>query len=664
MFRTALAVCLACLSLSPAGAVTPDPNLSVAMAHAREGAREAALAAMRRIEDQAQRDLAMWQLLRARAGTFEEAEEFLERNPDWPGLDLLRSQAEAAMPATTPPERVLEFFADAPPRTARGTLLRAVALRDAGREVEAEASVIEAWLRDPMPLSSEAGFRELFGELLEPYHAARLDALLWAGETAAAARMLPLVEQPEAALARARIALREDQPGVDARIESVPAAWQDHPGLAYERFRWRLDRDRRDDALALLFAYDASADRLGAPAAWAPHRERLARLLKQDGRPADAYRVAARHHLPPKDPEAASLEWMAGYLALRFLDRPGDAVAHFRRFDDLVASPISKGRAGYWLGRALEAAGDTEGALTAYREGARFQTSFYGQLAAERAGVPADPRLAGTEAFPALADTALGQGGALRAGLALWESGRKTEAERFLAGLAEGRPRDEIGALIGEMLRRDAPHVALRIAKRAAQEGHELHAGYFPVTDLAAMPSPVAPELTLSIARRESEFDPVVRSPAGALGLMQLMPGTAREMASLLGEGGHSDARLTADPLYNARLGTAYLGELEAEFGLSPVLVSAAYNAGPSRARRWLGELGDPSDPSVDIVNWIEDVDFSETRNYIMRVSESLLPYHARLKGAPGPVRITTWLTEGYDDLAPRPVQATRGDGG
>jgi soluble lytic murein transglycosylase len=299
-----------------------------------------------------------------------------------------------------------------------------------------------------------------------------------------------------------------------------------------------------------------------------------------------------------------------------------------------VASPISKGRAGYWLGRALEAAGDAEGAAAAYAEGARYQSSFYGQLAAERAGLPPDPLLAGTEAFPPLGETPLATSSVLRAARALHAIGERDLAERFLTHMAEGRPREEIGSLIDFVL--DGlgdPHVALLVAKRAAREGHELHRGYFPVTDLAALESGVRPELKLSIARRESEFDPVVMSHAGARGLMQLMPGTAREMAAKIGEP-YDLAALTADPIYNARLGVAYLAELEAEFGRSPVLVPAAYNAGPSRARAWSRRLGDPMAAATDIVDWIEDVPFSETRNYIMRVSESLLPYRARLAGA------------------------------
>ena len=649
-FLTALTLTLA--SGVPAHA---DAGLVAGLAALRTGDEQATRAAMTTAEPLS-RDILLWHLLRGRKGTFAEAEDFLARHPDWPGLDLLRARVELDLPVTTPPARIIAFFDGDRPRSAAGALILALAYRAEDRDTEAEVTAIEAWLTLPMPPSTEAAYLEVFGDLLRPFDAARLDTLTWAGEIGSAEQTLARVSGPEAALARARLALRDGRAGVDTFIAAVPDEWRDHQGLAYERFRWRLGKSRLDGpegALALLFAYDESADTLGNPSVWGQHRERLARGLMQDGHPQDAYRVAANHHLPEGDGEIAGLEWLAGYIALRFLDRPADAAAHFRTFDANVASPISKGRGGYWLGRALEAAGDAEGAAAAYAQGAKYQTSFYGQLAAERAGLPADPLLAGTETFPPLTETSLAGSTVLAAGRLLKDIGERDLAERFLTHLAEGKPRAEIGTLIDIILDDlEDPHIALLVAKRAAQEGHELNRGYFPVTDLASLDSPVAPELALSIARRESEFDPVVVSGAGAAGLMQLMPGTAREMSGRLGVPYRQPA-LTREPLYNARLGTTYLRELEVEFGFSPVLVPAAYNAGPSRARRWSAQFGDPADPSVDIVDWIEDVPFSETRNYIMRVSESLLPYRARLRGEAGEMRLGRWLKSGYGELAP-----------
>ncbi len=652
----------AALTLASAAPSRAETALEGGLSALRRGDAVATRAAIGAAPDTLTRDILMWHLLRERRGSFTEAEAFLARNPDWPGLDLLRARVELDLPVTTPADRVIAFFAGQPPNSAAGALILALAYRATGRDTDAEVTAIDAWLTLPMPPSTEGAYLEVFGKLLRPFDSMRLDALTWAGEIGSAEQTLARVSGPEAALTRARLALRDGRGGVDGLIAAVPPRWRDHQGLAFERFRWRLGKSRIDGpegALALLFAYDDNADTLGNPAVWGQHRERLARGLMQDGRTEDAYRVAARHHLPEGDTGRADLEWLAGYIALRFLDRPEDAVAHFRAFDADVGSPISKGRGGYWLGRALEATGDTEGATAAYALGARYQTSFYGQLAAERGGLPADPLLAGTETFPALAETSLAGSSVLAAGRLLASIGERTMAERFLTHLAEGKPRADIGALIDMTLDElNDPHVALLIAKRAALEGHELNRGYFPVTDLAALDSAVAPELTLSIARRESEFDPVVVSGAGAAGLMQIMPGTAREMSRLVGVP-YREAALTREPLYNATLGTAYLRQLETDFGFSPVLVPAAYNAGPSRARRWSAEFGDPGAEGVDVVDWIEDIPFSETRNYIMRVSESLAPYRARLNGKVGPPRLARWLKSGYGELAPASDQAS-----
>ena len=656
MLRFVLTIGVA-MALVP-GHARADADLVAAMGEIRQGDWSGARAAMARIEEPGVADVVLWHLLRNRQGSFAEGQAFLARNPDWPGEPQLLSRIEAGIPATADPDALIAHFDAHPPTTSRGALLHATALRSRDRAAEAEALLIDWWLTQPMPISSQAGFLELFGDALAPFHAARLDAMAWQGETESAERILPLVDGPEAALARARIALRAGRSGVDSLIEAVPEAWRAHQGLAYERFRWRLDKGRRDDALALLFDYDESADTLGDPDSWAPHRLRLARGLAQDGRPEDGYRVAANHFQQDGARGMDQLEWLAGYIALRYLDRPADAVAHFRRMEANVNSPISKGRAFYWLGRALEATGDEAGAMAAWREGGAYQTSFYGQLAAERAGLPADPRLTGAEDFPALADTPLADDPLVRASFTLLEIGEDVLAERFLAHMAEILPREDTGSLIAEILDRDEPHIALIVAKRAAQQGHELHAGYFPLTELAELETPVTTELTLAIARRESEFDPVVRSPAGAMGLMQLMPGTAREMAGDLGVG-YDQSRLTRDPLYNATLGTTYITELEAEFGPSSILVPAAYNAGPSRARAWVQRLGDPSRADADIVDWIEDVPFSETRNYIMRVSESFLPYRARLTGEPGEVRLSEWLRDGYGRLRVSGERAT-----
>jgi soluble lytic murein transglycosylase len=222
-------------------------------------------------------------------------------------------------------------------------------------------------------------------------------------------------------------------------------------------------------------------------------------------------------------------------------------------------------------------------------------------------------------------------------------AGDKGGAKRFLLHLAESLDGTELDQLADMTLALDEPHLALAIAKAAAERGVILPRAYFPLTDMVPDGLPVSRALALSITRRESEFNPVVGSSAGAQGLMQLMPATAKRMAEVTGQD-FSVGRLTSDPAFNVTMGSAYLRVLVDEFGPSVALVASGYNAGPGRPRRWVGEFGDPRDPSVDVVDWVETIPFTETRTYVMRVVESLVIYRAKLKGAVGPVRVTAEL--------------------
>jgi soluble lytic murein transglycosylase len=473
-----------------------------------------------------------------------------------------------------------------------------------------------------------------------------MDEMLWQGETAAIDRMMQRVPEGWQRLAAARRALAARADGVDARIAAVPDDLRGNAGLAYERFNWRARKGRNSEAIALLAERSRSPELLGQPEKWANWRRIYARQLMRDGQYDEAYSIASLHFLV-EGSHFADLEWLSGYLALRFLADPELALLHFDRFQGAVASPISLGRAGYWKGRAWAALGDTEAAAVAYAAGAEHQTSFYGLLAAEAAGLPLDPTLAGTETFPPLAETGIGDSSVLEAGLLLLDAGDLNLAERFLTHLVEGKPREESGSLAAEILDRGEPHVALMIAKRTARESIVLPAAYFPLSPLMERELPVSKALALAIARRESEFDPVVVSPAGARGLMQLMPGTASDVSDDLGIS-YSRERLTSDPGYNVRLGSSYLAGLTETFGPAPVLVTVGYNAGPGRSRDWLRRYGDPRRRSVDVIDWIEGIPFRETRNYVMRVTESVINYRARLGDAPvGPVAITDYLYDG-----------------
>ena len=585
-----------------------------------------------------------WRRLRAGEGEFEDYLEFLSLYPHWPGMPFLRRKGEAIIPAAAASRDVVAFFDGHEPQTGAGAMRLAAALGALGRQEEANALIVKAWREMRLDPEAESVLTAQYGRLLAEHHFDRLDLLLWNGRFTEAERMRYRVPEGYRALMDARMALRQDLPGVDVLIGRVPDDLAKHPGLAYERSEWRSRKGRREAVAELIIEQSMSAESLGLPEKWAPRRRILARQLMRAGKTREAYLVAAEHHLS-EGSDFADLEWLAGFLALRKLDNAAAATAHFRRFRSAVKSPISLGRAGYWEGRAHEALGEMEAALTAYEFGAEFQTSFYGQLAAEKAGIPMDPRLTGTEEFPDPESAALTKSSVFRAGKALHGAGELVLAARFFSHLAESLSRTEIGTLTRATETLDAPYIQLQIAKRAASMGMMLHRAYFPVMPISVDDRPdVEPELALSIARRESEFNPTVISPAGARGLMQVMPATASSTAAEIGLN-YTLARLTSDPGYNARIGTAYLQTLREQFGDSTVFVAAAYNAGPSRPRRWAKDYGDPRGGGVDAIDWIEHIPFRETRNYVMRVTESLAPYRARLTGETSGLTLSEELT-------------------
>lgn len=632
LFPAALAAAFA-LAAPPAGAVD-GAAVSRAMEAADRGDWAAAEAAAGR--DPAARDLALWRRLSDGAGAWDEYRAFVARNPDWPGLDRIRAAGEAAIPRGASLAEIDGFMGPEGPRTGSGFLRRSEALAAAGRAAEADEEIVRAWRSVSLTPDEQARFRAEHSGLIRPHHEARADEMLWAGRAGDALAMKPLVSAGWAALIDARTALRAGDKGVDGAVARVPAALAGDPGLAYERFIFRMKRDDYEGALALIAERSGSADSLGRPELWGERRLLLARRLDRQGRHREAYNLANRNHMLA-GADFAELEWLAGWIALRELKDPARAEAHFRRFIPSVETPISLGRGFYWLGRALEAKGDAAGARAAWAEAATHQTSFYGQLAAETIGAPVDPALAaGRDGDRAR----LGGRSLARAAELLSAAGDRGRTYRFLVQFAHaGGSYDDFAAAAHLAMALDRPDAAIRIGKVAARKGHVIRGDYYPVTDLAKLDGGVEPALALAIGRQESELNPEAVSPAGARGLMQVMPATARKVAGWVGLPYSAD-RLTGDWRYNATLGQAYLARRLSEFDGSVALAAAAYNAGAGRVTDWLAEYGDPRTGQVDWIDWIETIPFAETRNYVQRVLEGLQIYRSRLAGAPVPFRL------------------------
>jgi soluble lytic murein transglycosylase len=589
------------------------------------------------------RDVIEWQRLRAGDGRLGEYEDFLARRADWPGLPLLREKGEEAVARSTDPARVIAWFDAGLPETGTGAIAYVRALLAAGRAADAETEAMRAWSTLAFSADQDSELIGLAPEAVGFVHELRLDTLLWEGRTREAERMLSRVPEDLQALARARIALQTDGKGVTGLIKAVPKKRAADPGLAYDRFIWRMKKDLYDEAAELILERSKSADTLGRPEAWAERRAVLARYLMRNGREKEAYRIAANHHIPVDGGASAyaDLEFLAGFIALRKLGDAATAEKHFQHLLAGVSTPISLARAHYWIGRSLEAQG--KDGTASYKAAAAHQTAFYGLLAAERLGLSLDSRLLERPATPDWREAAFTRSSVLAAVEILLRAGDRTLAKRFLLHLGESQDDTGLAQMADMALAWDEPHLALLVAKAAAERGIILPHAYYPIPDFVPDGLAVSRALALSISRRESEFDPAARSAADARGLMQVLPGTAKLMAGKLGKS-FDAAKLITDPAYNVTMGSAYLAQMVSEFGPSIALVASGYNAGPGRPRRWVTEFGDPRRADVDVIDWIETIPFAETRTYVMRVAEGVVIYRARLKGAVGPVRITEEL--------------------
>lgn len=581
--------------------------------------------------------LIRWAKLRAGEGDWFAYKTFLADHPDWPGLQRLRKQAEAKLPRHDP-KTISTFFADRMPETPAGIFLSPTTTLK-------KELLISAWVGMSFSKDDQQKFLDIYGEILKPHHNARLENLLWRKLRTQAERMKPLVSAEAYRLAQARMALQRRDASVDAAIKALSPSQQDDAGLAFDRFEWRMAKDRWDEAQDLIFERTSPVEKMGRPEKWASRRRGFARRAMRAGQIDQAYKLASQHGLT-SGANFADLEWLSGYLSLTYRNDPQQALIHFETFNAAVRSPISLGRGAYWLGRVYEELEEYETATGHYIKGAQYQTSFYGQLSAERIGAKPDETLAGQEPVGDWRKSSFANSTVFKAAVLLHQANRPVMTRWFMTHMTETLPSSEIAQLADSAQQMGSDFATLGIAKEAAKRGIILPRPYFPITKLASLNKSVPPEIAMSIARRESELKPDAISPAGARGLMQIMPATAKEVAQQI-DIPYEPARLTSDWKYNATIGTAYLSQLIEKYDGSYVLAFAAYNAGPHRVTEWIELYGDPRDPLTSVVDWIEHIPYRETRNYVMRVTESLHVYRARIAGKTPQLQLMGDLTRG-----------------
>ncbi|UFX41874.1 lytic transglycosylase domain-containing protein [Bradyrhizobium sp. 41S5] len=608
-----------------------------AIAAARRGKTSDATDIQAKITDPVGRKLVEWYLLRHSESNapFSRYAAFIAANPDWPSVTLLRKRAEARMwQERSDPATVHAFTLDQP-ISAKGKFALARTLLAEGDHDGAARLVGEAWRSEDLSDRTESDAYDAFKDLLtRDDHRARMDKRIGAKDLAGARRAAQHLGSDELAIVKACGAVRGQSNKAEDTLNDVPADARSDLGYTLCRIQWLLAKNRIDDAARVTIAAAPETMAQQDTDQWWRERRILSRKLLDQGEYQAAYDVI-RAAAPPDNPYYRSdMHFMRGWIALRYLDDARTAAAHFARIDEGQTNPTVLARAAYWRGRAAEALGNTAAMRADYQAAARYPTAYYGQLALTRLGRDGVELRAPS---PAASAGSMAADERVRAADMLYAIGEPDIVLYFAADLAEESA--DVGMLeaLGELTgRRNDARTMLQIGKIALARGFAFDHYAFPVIGIPKH-TPIAPDIgpsmTYSIARTESAFDQRDKSAANAVGLMQVTPEAGRDTAKRFGVS-YDWSRMVSDPVYNTQMGAAELSALLAEYRGCHIMTFAGYNAGRGRVRDWIKAYGDPRDPKVDPVDWVERIPISETRNYVQRVMENFAVYQARFEDA------------------------------
>jgi soluble lytic murein transglycosylase len=673
-------------ALSPLLSIDPSPSDLKALREAAAAVRAKSLddfaSAKSGISDPVARKLADWMRLRAGLGQPPEFQAFLRDNPSWPDRSTITEGFETALFRTGgDPKTIRSYFATTKPETGPGYAALASADLAEGDREEARRLASKAWREMSIPPELENGFLDRFSDLLTPAdHKWRFDRTVtddvrYAGNrkarVALAKRLIPLLPANQQRSAAARLAVFNKAANAGDLMGDVAGHGGD-AGLAFHRIQLLRKAGKIEEAADIILSFPPDPKKLASLDEWWAERRELAYGALKNDNPALAYKLV-RDAGPLSVNPLKEQTFLAGWIAFRFLNKPGPAEKHFAAMSAAADGPLSRAKAAYWLGRVKAARGDKAGAAEQYRLAAANPDTFHGLLAMQTL---ADGRSNLQTTPPANATAAqlrkITTSEVARALIFAKKANLSREVTRtFLAGLRNAAPTEaEVGVVAYLAEEIGDPQMSLRIAKIAIGKGQNLLTYGYPLSSFPGytpLRSPPELPLLLGLARQETEFDTQTVSGAGAKGLLQVMPATARHVCN--------DykikcqlPRLLSDPSYNAMIGSAYIADRMDDFGGSYVLGLAGYNAGPGRARQWMREFGDPRDPGVDPIDWIERIPITETRDYVTKVLANIQIYRARL-GVKNPLRLQQDIARSRADRRvpsspdPRDGVATNSDG-
>jgi len=600
-----------------------------------------ALSLSKKARDKSIYKFIQWQhlLTRGNQATFYDYQQFIKKNNEYPRIGRLKYLAEHKLSTKKiSPEKIIKWFDGNEPLSGFGKLILGESLIANGNISDGIKLIKNGWITAELSRSDMKFFRKKFKKYLNAEdYINRADYLAWENKYWDLKRMLRYLPKDYQLLYTARQILMSKSYGVDNAIKKVPNKLKNDAGLNYDRLKWRRKRGRLDSSLEILLKIKNNKKYLIRPDKWWKERAIISRSLLYKKKYALAYKISSQHSLE-NGPEYAEAEWMSGWIALSFLNDAILATRHFKNFYNNVGYPISLARGAYWLGRSYEKINNKKESLKWYEEATKYLTTYYGQLAYLKIKPNEKFELSEQIKVDGKLKKKFYEKDLVKIIFLLNELNKDKYTKDILKHLATENIANGSEVLAAELATNISRYdFAIQISKLASYQKRFHNDFNYPIISTPKLINGrKIPEsaFILSIIRQESEFDLTAHSSAGAQGLMQLMPYTAK-LVSKQAKLPYSKSRLTRDPEYNINLGSHYIAGLILEYDGAYPFAIAAYNAGPKRVRYWKKINKNPQKKQINYVDWIELIKFKETRNYVQRVLENYNVYRYILEKKP-----------------------------
>ena len=562
---------------------------------------------------------------------FQKTNEFILKNPDWPKKEFLRKKNEMFIGSKWNNNKIINYFDLYPPLTTKGAVNYVDALRKKNGINNVKNLASEIWIERNFSKTQSKDFYKKYKKILTPNdHLKRIDRLTWVGRSYEARRMLPIINKNYRNLYSAKIVLRRREGNADSVVSRVPRNLKKNEGLIFERLRWRRKTRLYDTAFELI---DPLPNNLKYEKKWWYETSILIRKFIERKKYQKAYKLA-KDFGGKSTKHTSESEWLAGWIGYNFLNLKSEIyINHFLNSYENTNHRGEKAKSAYWVGKSYKKIGNEEQSKIWFETAAKEVTEFYGQLSFDQikknnVTLIENQELYGksliTKEDLKLMETSLYKA----TEIVLLYSNRNT-AKKFFSALLEfcNKPGEfQLVARLGENSSR--VDLAIKASNKSFEKDINLyHFGYPTISYKLA--SGLEKELVYAVIRQESIFDEKAHSRAGARGLMQLMPATAKRVSKKINLK-YSKSSLKTNPQYNVALGSFYLKSLIENYNGSYLLALVGYNAGPRNAGKWIKKFGDPRKKNVDPISWIEQIPIKETRLYVKKVLSNLQVYRQK----------------------------------